>query len=187
MTANDLAEALLGKHAPTDDLFRIVLEHARAVRDVALRLAGDCPGVDTHLVERGALLHDIGRFVISGGPRTCRHGLEGAELLRAEGFPAEALIAERHVGAGISRREIMDHDLPLPHRDLLPVTPEEMIVCHADNLVSGTRERSFDDYLNKLRAKHSAEVADRAVALRDAVRDLRRGSGQAVDRAENSP
>jgi uncharacterized protein len=179
MDADELAAGLLRKHAPSEDLYEIVLAHSRTVRDVACRIAADCPGVDRRLVERGALLHDIGRFVVPGGARTCRHGLEGAEILRAEGLFGEALIAERHVGAGIAREEIVGQDLPLPPRDFLPRSAEEKIVCHADNLVSGTRERSFDDYLRKLTAKHPERIVERAKALRDDVEGLRVPRGSA--------
>jgi len=40
------------------------------------------------------------------------------------------------VGTGISADEIRRADLPLPLRDMLPVTLEEEIICYADKFFS---------------------------------------------------
>jgi uncharacterized protein len=42
------------------------------------------------------------------------------------------------VGAGISRGEICDRNLPLPRRDMLPTSLEEIIICYADKFFSKT-------------------------------------------------
>jgi uncharacterized protein len=47
------------------------------------------------------------------------------------------------VGAGLTSREITGKSLPLPVRDMLPLTPEEQIICVADKFFSkdpGMRE-----------------------------------------------
>ena len=46
-----------------------VVAHCRAVRDVALEYARSNPLVSAELVEKGAMLHDIGR----GNTHTIRH------------------------------------------------------------------------------------------------------------------
>jgi uncharacterized protein len=40
------------------------------------------------------------------------------------------------VGGGLSAREILSRRLPLPARDMLPVTLEEEIICYADKFFS---------------------------------------------------
>ena len=60
------------------------------------------------------------------------HGYLGAELVRKEGFPKHALVCERHTGAGLSLQNIIQQDLPVPHREMTPVSLEEQIICFAD-------------------------------------------------------
>jgi uncharacterized protein len=77
----------------------------------------------------------------------------GADLLREEGYGRHALVCERHTGAGISLRDIVDKELPLPHRDMLPVSIEEQLICFADKFFSKTelsKERSVAEARHKL-------------------------------------
>jgi uncharacterized protein len=61
-----------------------------------------------------------------------------ADLLRAHGISEEiARIAECHTGAGITADECTL--LRLSPRDCMPLTTEEKIVTHADNLIEGKR------------------------------------------------
>jgi hypothetical protein len=62
-------------------------------------------------------------------------------MLEDMGLTAEALICERHVGAGISADEICSRRLPLPNRNMLPVTIEEQIICYADKFFSKSKNR----------------------------------------------
>jgi uncharacterized protein len=64
------------------------------------------------------------------------HGYLGRELIEKEGFPAHALVCERHVGAGLSKADIKEYKLPVPERDMLPVSIEEKIICYADKFFS---------------------------------------------------
>jgi uncharacterized protein len=50
--------------------------------------------------------------------------------------PTSLYPGERHVGVGISRQEIRDRNLPLPLRDMLPASLEEIIICYADKFFS---------------------------------------------------
>ena len=59
--------------------------------------------------------------------------------MRAEGFPRHADVCEHHTGAGISPEDIVRQQLPVPLRDMRPVTPEEIVVCLADKFFSKTR------------------------------------------------
>ena len=89
------------------------------------------------------MLHDIGIFRCHAPSIYCegtepyiKHGSIGAELLRQEGFPRHARVAERHTGTGLTREEIVRQQLPLPHEDFVPETLEEQIVCYADKFYS---------------------------------------------------
>lgn len=95
--------------------------------------------LDTVFLEEAAMLHDIGIFLTHAPgiqcfgtePYIC-HGYLGAGLVRKEGFPRHALVCERHTGAGLSLKDIMDQKLPVPHREMLPVSMEEQVICFAD-------------------------------------------------------
>ena len=115
------------------------------VADKALSICDRHPelGMDRQFVEEGAMLHDIGIFKTNAPDIHCHgtdpyilHGYDGAELLRAEGFPRHARVCERHTGAGISVKEIKEQNLPLPHHDFLPETLEEKVICYADKFYS---------------------------------------------------
>ncbi len=103
----DDAIKLLKKYAKDEDSFKKVLKHSEAVRDVAKDIAKDIKDVDLDFIESASLLHDIGRFQC--GPESednIRHGIVGAEILREEGLKEHALVAERHLGAGISKEDL---------------------------------------------------------------------------------
>ena len=77
----------------------------------------------------------------------------GAELIRKEGYLRHALVCERHTGAGLSLESILSQNLPVPHRDMLPVTLEEQVICFADKFFSKTRledEKSLEKALKSL-------------------------------------
>ena len=111
-----------------------VIAHCRAVRDCACDYAANNPDTDFHLVERGAMLHDIGR----SRTHDIRHAQCGADLVRSMGLGEEiARIVECHTGAGLSADECTL--LGLSPRDCVPRTTEEKIVTHADNLIAGKK------------------------------------------------
>ena len=129
-------------------LRELLLLHSRLVADNALKIVGAHPelGADRAFVEEASMLHDIGIFLTDAKPIHCYgkyhylcHGYLGADLLRAEGLPRHALVAERHTGTGLTLKQILERDLPVPHRDMIPVSVEEKIVCFADKFFSKTR------------------------------------------------
>lgn len=142
------AQRIIDKYYPKDNRLRhIFLSHSKSVADMAVSIAEKHPELkaDTAFVREAALLHDIGIFRCDAPSIAChgtepyiRHGILGAQLLRDEGFPRHARVCERHTGAGISLRNILAQELPLPHRDFLPETIEEQIVCFADKFFSKT-------------------------------------------------
>ena len=75
------------------------------------------------------------------------HGYLGADLMRREGYPRHALVCERHTGAGLSLDDIIAQNLPVPHRDMLPVSMEGQVICFADKFYSKThleREKTVE-------------------------------------------
>ena len=142
-------QAIIDKYYPADDeLRRVLLHHSRQVADRCLlivRRHQELP-VDVQFLEEAAMLHDIGIFRCHAPSIHChgtepyiKHGVIGAELLRAEGFERHARVAERHTGTGLTRQEIVRQQLPLPPQDFIPETLEEQIVCYADKFYSKSR------------------------------------------------
>ena len=68
-------------------------DHTLRVRRNALEIAGQIPGVDSDVVEAGALLHDIGRAVEDAARGSICHAEAGAamacDLLKREGYGEE--------------------------------------------------------------------------------------------------
>lgn len=121
-------------YADEADLRHLLLHHSLQVRDRAL-LVADCHpefAVDRGLLERGALLHDIGIGLCDAPSIHCHgsrpyieHGPLGARMLRELGdaeLEPVARICERHTGTGLPGFE--------------PETLEEQIVCYADKFYS---------------------------------------------------
>jgi uncharacterized protein len=48
-------------------------------------------------------------------------------------------VCERHTGAGITLQQIVEQNLPILPRDLVPETIEEQIICYADKFFSKTK------------------------------------------------
>ena len=125
------------------------------------------PTVDAGLVRAGALLHDIGR----GRTHGIEHAVEGANVARELGLP-EALehIIERHIGAGIEMQEAVK--LGLPARDYIPVTLEEKIVAHADNLAGKHGKLRLRDVILDLEKKGVPQIIPRMEALHRELGEL---------------
>ena len=154
---------IIDKYYPEEnELKRILLTHSRSVADKALWIADKHPelNLDKAFLEEAAMLHDIGIFLTDAPgifcfgdkPYIC-HGYLGADLLREEGFLRHALVCERHTGAGISAESIIKQDLPIPHREMLPVSMEEQVICFADKFFSKTRlekEKSVEGALKSI-------------------------------------
>lgn len=150
----------------------ILLVHSLSVVQKALKIVDSHPELPVNrlFIREAALLHDIGIFMTDAPTIKCfgkhpyiAHGYLGAELLRKEGFERHALVCERHTGAGLSLEEIMEHQLPIPHHDMLPVTLEEQIVCFADKFFSKTHldEEKTVEKARKSIAKYGEEGLNR--------------------------
>ena len=141
----------------------ILLKHSSDVAKRALKIADKHPefNIDKQFLYEAAMLHDIGIINVDAPSISCfgtepyiKHGLLGGEILRKEGFPAHARVAERHTGTGLTRENILQQSLPLPPADYVPETLEEQIICYADKFYSKTRleeEKTYESALSSLR------------------------------------
>ncbi|GHT15504.1 phosphohydrolase [Bacteroidia bacterium] len=154
------------------ELYEILLAHSFSVADKALYIAQLHPemNLDKTFIYEAAILHDIGIFRTNAPdiycfgtfPYIC-HGFLGSNLLKEEGLPRHALVCERHTGTGVSQADIIERNLPVPQRDMLPVSLEEQLICFADKFFSKTRlekEKPMDKVRKGL-SKHGKESVNR--------------------------
>lgn len=174
-------EAIIRKYcADNSQLLHILLTHSRQVADRALAIISAHPEwvqsgeVDPVFVEEAAMLHDIG-VVLCDAPRIycmgqhsyIEHGYLGAEILRQEGLPKHAAVAERHTGTGITYEQIVREQLPIPLQDYSPRTLEEQLICYADKFYSKTK-LGQDKPMSKIRLhlwKYGSDTVSRFDAM----------------------
>lgn len=139
------------------ELYKIVYSHSRSVANKALEIVKNHPelNADALFIEESSLIHDIG-VVLTDAPSICCfgkypyicHGFLGREIMDKEGYPKHALVCERHTGTGLSVEIISKRGLPLPLRDMMPLSIEEQIICFSDLFYSKTNlenERSIEN------------------------------------------
>jgi uncharacterized protein len=149
---------------PRSSAFKILVDHGRQVAKKALAAARHVTALnpDLEFIETAAMLHDIGiletrspGFGCYGKHPYICHGVLGSELLKEKGYPELALVCERHVGLGIGAADVRQQRLPLPERNMIPVSIEEQIVCYADKFFSKngngrSAEKSIAEIINSL-------------------------------------
>ena len=155
--------------------FEILVAHGEQVARKAIEAAEQVSHLkpDIDFIENAAMLHDIGILETDSPGLGCRgkhpyicHGILGRELLEKAGVSEYGLICERHVGVGISATDVRQFNLPLPTRDMLPVTIEEQIICYADKFFSkngnGTKaeEKSVEQIMRSLK-RYGTDKAQR--------------------------
>lgn len=147
---------------PSSEAYKILMSHSLDVTDMALRIAKRRSDLNLNLqfIEEAAMLHDIGICMTNAPDLQCNgkypyicHGYLGSDMLKAEGYPEHALVCERHTGTGLSLTYIIAQNLPVPHREMLPVSLEEQVICFADKFYSKTHlgeERNVKQARSKL-------------------------------------
>jgi len=136
------ADIIRKYYAAHPQAWQILLEHSRQVTKRALKIARQLQKteqVDLQFIAEAAMLHDVGMIATEAPELGCHgqdpylcHGIRGREMLEKEGLPDHALVCERHIGTGLTAREIISENLPLPPRDMLPISLEEQIICYVD-------------------------------------------------------
>lgn len=159
-------------------LYELLRTHSALVAQKALDCADrHALDIDRRFVWEAAMLHDIGIFrtdatgiLCNGTEPYIRHGVIGRELLDGLGLPRHALVCERHTGAGLTVDDIIAQNLPLPHRDMVPISTEERLICYADKFFSKSgqfwKEKSLESVLRSMR-KHGPETVLRFQAMHD--------------------
>jgi uncharacterized protein (TIGR00295 family) len=168
LPSRDEALDLLRQHGCGPD----VVAHCEAVSALAVKIAKRCRA-KVELVEIGGLLHDLGRCK----SHTLTHAVEGAKLATELKLPETIVrIIERHIGAGITRKEA--ERLGLPKKDYTPRTLEEKIVAHADNLTSGSRRTGIEAAVAYVARKGEHEAALKIMRLHE---ELSKACGTNID------
>ena len=143
-----------------------VINHCIAVRDIAVKIAKKA-NANIELVEAGSLLHDIGRSKTHG----IHHAIEGVKIAKKLDLDESIIrIIERHIGAGLLSEDTKK--LGLPVKDYMPVSLEEKIVCHADNLVNGSKRQPVEIEVEKALTKGFKDYAIRLVNLHKELSEL---------------
>lgn len=126
------------------EILPFLIPHVKSVANLAVKIAQK-QNADVDFVYRASLLHDIAIFMTNAPKIHCkgnepyiRHGILGKKLLEEHGFLREAVVAQTHVGVGISANHIIKNNLPLPPIDMIPATLEEEIISYADLFFSKT-------------------------------------------------
>jgi uncharacterized protein len=141
----DPLKIIANYYSPDSRAYYFLTLHSVKVTEKALEVAQRVSHLnpDKKFIEEAAMLHDIGIFLTDepsigcyGNTAYICHGYLGRELLEKEGFSVHALVCERHVGVGITAQDIEEKGLPVPKRDMLPVSIEEQIICFADKFFS---------------------------------------------------
>jgi uncharacterized protein len=147
------------------ELYKILISHSRHVAEKSLSIAYKHPELelDETFIAEACMLHDIGIFLCNAPSIHCfgthqyvEHGYLGSEILMREGLLRHALVCERHTGTGISVQKIIERNLPLPLRDMRPVSIEEQVICYADKFFSKSKlgKPHSLDYITEHLAKY---------------------------------
>lgn len=152
--------------------FDILIRHSQDVTRKAVKIASGIKGVDVDFVAEASMLHDIGIYLTNAPDIGCNgkmpyicHGYLGREILEKEGLPRHALVSERHTGAGLSIDDIANNNLPVPLREMMPTSIEEIIICYADKFFSKNpkqfgHEKPYEKVLKEM-SKFGPDKAER--------------------------
>ncbi len=153
-------------YRPGSLVHSLLIAHSEKVAEKALQaaraIAKNGAPADETFIRDAAMLHDIGIYLTNAPKIGCFgerayicHGYLGREILENEGLPGHALVAERHVGVGLSVNDIREQRLPVPERDMTPRSIEEITVCFADKFYSKgqdpLREKPVDEVRDSIR------------------------------------
>ena len=134
--------AIINKYiSPDSKLYSVYVPHVVLVTAKALKIARRLGLTEEQLcfIEEAGMLHDIGvsqvsaaKLGVTGNLPYIQHITEGGRILREEGLPRHAEVAESHTGVGIFADDIVAKGLDLPAHDYVAKTLEEKIISWAD-------------------------------------------------------
>ena len=117
--------------------------------------------------------HAVAHPLLHHGWTTVKsHGIAGAKILRMEGFPKHARVAETHIGVGIIKEDIEKNELPLPKEDFVPKTTEEKIIAYADNLIEGSMLKDIKYVIERFRKELGEDYVKRVIVLHNEIEKL---------------
>jgi uncharacterized protein len=143
---------------------RLYLIHVTLVTKKALEIAQkfSLSAEELQFLEEASMLHDIGICRVNAPDIGCTgklpyisHIVEGGKILRDEGYPEHAQVAETHTGVGILASDIREHKLALPEKDWMPQTNCAEIIAFADNFFSKRpkeiwKEKTLDEVRSEI-------------------------------------
>lgn len=143
-----------------------VIRHVCMVNSVAMLIAKACEA-DLALVCAGSWLHDVGRSRTHGA----KHVSEGVSIAKARHLPDPLVrIISTHIAAGFTNSEATA--LGLPPGDYMPRSLEEMIVCHADNLVGDDTIMTLAEAVEGLEVRGYTVTAERMKGMHQKLSSL---------------
>ena len=136
----------------------IIQIHSNCVLNKAVSIAKSsryADAIDYTFLHEAAMLHDYGIIGVDAPSIYCfgsqpyiAHGVIGAQYLRQIDpvrYARHARVCERHIGSGLTADEIIQNNLPLPHKDFLPETFEEKLITYADCFFSKNPEHLYEE------------------------------------------
>lgn len=145
--------ALIDEHIPPGPLYRVYTIHVTLVTNLALKIADrmDLSAKEKQFIEEATMLHDIGIYKTHAPDIHCtgklpyiQHIIEGRKILEDAGLPAHARVAANHIGVGgLSKKEIVQQNLPLPAEDIRCESKAEKIISYADLFYSKKPHKLF--------------------------------------------
>lgn len=149
-------------------LYNILLTHSLLVANKAIEIIQIHPEwkINKTFIIEASLLHDIGIYLTNAPSIQCFgphpyicHGYLGSNILLKENLQKHALVCEKHIGSGITKEDIIQNKIPLPHKNFLPNTLEEKLICFADNFYSKTQlyKTKTIDQIKKLLSQYGTD------------------------------
>ncbi|MBN3034932.1 MAG: HDIG domain-containing protein [Bacteroidales bacterium] len=160
---------------------RYLVQHSIKVTELSLKIASFHQkkfDLDLDFLIRGAMLHDIGIIQTYAPEIGCHgtypylaHGYLGRQMLEEAGQMKVAPVCERHIGVGLTLKDIITHHYPLPERDMVPITMEEKLICYADKFYSKTPQHlTVPKPIDKIRKKIMKYGMDKLEVFEELVR-----------------
>ncbi|MFC1768458.1 HD domain-containing protein [Nanoarchaeota archaeon] len=151
---------------PKSKAYKRLITHGKIITKISLKLAKKVEHLkpDIKFIKEAAILHDIGMYKCDAPTLNCygkepyiKHGVIGRKILEKENLPIHAKVCERHIGVGITKKEIIRNKLPLPKRNMIPISIEERIIAYADKFHTKDKGINSIPFIRKRISKYGKE------------------------------